>query len=219
MALASGTRLGPYEIQSAIGAGGMGEVYRARDTRLERTVAIKILPEHLSSSGELRARFEREARAVSSLNHPLFGERKPYPIVQTAFNDMQPAVSSDGKWMAYSNNESGRYEIYVTGFPGGGAKWQASANGGAFPRWRRDGKELFFLDPADKVMAADVSPLGNTVRMGTPHALFHAGGIQTQQGPYAVTADGKKFLINSGDVKEESQPLTLVQNWPAELKK
>jgi eukaryotic-like serine/threonine-protein kinase len=70
MALTSGTKLGPYEIQSVLGAGGMGEVYRARDTRLERTVAIKILPAHLSSNGELTARFEREARTVSSLNHP-----------------------------------------------------------------------------------------------------------------------------------------------------
>src|SRR6185295_3021966 len=70
MALSPGTRLGPYEIVSAIGAGGMGEVYRARDTRLDRTVAIKILPEHLSNKPQLRDRFEREARAVSSLNHP-----------------------------------------------------------------------------------------------------------------------------------------------------
>src|SRR5579872_5930459 len=70
MPLPNGSKLGPYEIQSALGAGGMGEVYRARDTRLDRTVAIKILPPHLSSNAELNARFEREARAVSSLNHP-----------------------------------------------------------------------------------------------------------------------------------------------------
>jgi Tol biopolymer transport system component len=70
MSLAPGARLGPYEILDAIGAGGMGEVYRARDTRLDRTVAIKVLPDHLSANVELRARFEREARAVSSLNHP-----------------------------------------------------------------------------------------------------------------------------------------------------
>jgi len=70
MALGSGTKLGPYEIQSLLGAGGMGEVYRARDTRLDRTVAIKILAAHLSSSAELKQRFEREARALSSLNHP-----------------------------------------------------------------------------------------------------------------------------------------------------
>jgi serine/threonine protein kinase/Tol biopolymer transport system component len=70
MALASGTKLGPYEIQSAIGAGGMGEVYRARDTRLNRTVAVKILPAHLSTDSAARQRFDREARVISSLNHP-----------------------------------------------------------------------------------------------------------------------------------------------------
>jgi eukaryotic-like serine/threonine-protein kinase len=70
MGLISGTKLGPYEIQSPLGAGGMGEVYRARDTRLDRTVAVKILPAHLSSNPEAKQRFEREARAVSSLNHP-----------------------------------------------------------------------------------------------------------------------------------------------------
>src|SRR5579871_484895 len=70
MALTPGTKLGPYEIQSPLGAGGMGEVYRATDTRLNRTVAVKVLASHLSSSPELKQRMEREARAVSSLNHP-----------------------------------------------------------------------------------------------------------------------------------------------------
>ena len=70
MPLSSGTKLGPYEIQSPLGAGGMGEVYRALDTRLNRTVAIKVLASHLSNSPELKQRMEREARAISSLNHP-----------------------------------------------------------------------------------------------------------------------------------------------------
>src|SRR5260370_7015299 len=70
MGLATGTKLGPYEIQSPLGAGGMGEVYRAHDTRLERTVAIKILPGHLSSDPVRKQRFEREAKIISSLNHP-----------------------------------------------------------------------------------------------------------------------------------------------------
>ena len=70
MGLTSGTRLGPYEIQSPLGAGGMGEVYRARDTRLDRTVAVKILPSHLSENAEAKQRFDREARTISSLNHP-----------------------------------------------------------------------------------------------------------------------------------------------------
>ncbi|MCU1306764.1 MAG: serine/threonine protein kinase, partial [Acidobacteriaceae bacterium] len=70
MAIPAGTKLGPYEIQSPLGAGGMGEVYKARDIRLDRTVAIKVLPSHLSSNPDLRSRFEREAKVVSSLNHP-----------------------------------------------------------------------------------------------------------------------------------------------------
>src|SRR5580704_12723783 len=70
MTLTVGTKLGPYEIQSPLGAGGMGEVYRARDTRLDRVVAVKVLASHLSSSSELKQRMEREARVISSLNHP-----------------------------------------------------------------------------------------------------------------------------------------------------
>ena len=70
MALAPGTQLGPYEILSQIGAGGMGEVYKARDTRLDRFVAIKVLPSHLADRPELRERFEREARTIAKLNHP-----------------------------------------------------------------------------------------------------------------------------------------------------
>ena len=70
MALSRGDKLGPYEILSPLGAGGMGEVYKARDTRLDRFVAVKVLPEHIAAREDLRARFEREARAVASLNHP-----------------------------------------------------------------------------------------------------------------------------------------------------
>ena len=70
MTLSPGSRLGPYEVLSPLGAGGMGEVYKAKDTRLERTVAIKVLPSHLSSSEDVRQRFEREAKTISSLSHP-----------------------------------------------------------------------------------------------------------------------------------------------------
>src|SRR5450432_3845349 len=70
MAFPSGTKFGPYEIESLLGAGGMGEVYRARDTRLQRTVAIKVLPAHLSSDPELHARFDQEVRSISALQHP-----------------------------------------------------------------------------------------------------------------------------------------------------
>ena len=147
------------------------------------------------------------------------GDGKTFPIVQSAFEERYPEVSPDGKWMAYQTNESGRWEICITAFPGGGAKWQVSSIGGAAPKWRRDGKELFFLDPSDNLVGVDVNASGTAVRLGTPHILFQAVGIQREYGPYDVTADGKRFLINSGDLKEGSAPFSLVQNWPAELKK
>jgi eukaryotic-like serine/threonine-protein kinase len=150
---------------------------------------------------------------------PLFGDGKPFPVVQTTFDERYPAVSPDGKWMAYQSNESGRWEVYITAFPGGGAKWQVSGVGGASPKWRKDSKEVFYLDPSDNLVAVDVNASGSAVRLGTPHTLFQAIGIQREYGPYDVSADGKRFLINSGNLKEGSDPFTLVQNWPAELNK
>ncbi len=150
---------------------------------------------------------------------PLSGDGKPFSIVQTSFEDRHGMVSPDGKWMAYENNASGQREIYITAFPGGGAKWQVSTNGGIIPKWRKDGKELFFLDATDNIDAVDVSSSGDAVHLGVPHILFQVIGIQREYGPYDVTADGKKFLTNSGSLKEGSAPLTMVQNWPSELKK
>jgi serine/threonine protein kinase len=150
---------------------------------------------------------------------PLFGDGKPFPVVQSAFDERFAEVSPNGKWMAYQSNESGRWEVYITAFPTGGAKWQVSSVGGASPKWRRDSKELFYIDPSDNMVAVDVNVSGNAVQLGTPHNLFQAIGIQREYGPYDVTADGKKFLLNSGNLKEGSDPFTLVQNWPAELKK
>ena len=150
---------------------------------------------------------------------PLSGGGKPFAIVQDAFDEDFPSLSADGKWMAYQSNESGRREIYVTAFPGGGAKWQVSNNGGTSPKWRRDGQELFFLDAADTVNAVDVNTSAGAPRLGAPHGLFQAVGIQRDFGPFDVTGDGKKFLVNSGNLKEGSDPLTLVLNWTAELKK
>jgi hypothetical protein len=95
--------------------------------------------------------------------------------------------------MAHQNNESGHMEIYITSFPGGGAKWQVSTNGGISARRRRDGRELFFLDSANNMMAVDVDTSEGAVRLGVPHALFSAAGVRRVSGPYDATADGKKF--------------------------
>jgi serine/threonine protein kinase len=150
---------------------------------------------------------------------PLHGDQKPFPIVQDAFDEELASISPDGRWMAYQSNETGRREVYVTGFPGGGAKWQVSSNGGSSPKWRADGKELFFLDTSDTLCAVEFSTTGSAPHLGAPRALFQAVGIQRDFGAYDVTADGKTFLLNSGNLKEGSDPLTLVLNWAAELRK
>jgi serine/threonine protein kinase len=150
---------------------------------------------------------------------PLSGDGKPFPVVHTPFDDIAATLSPDGKWLAYQNIESGRMEVYITPFPGGGPRWQASTEGGWKPRWRGDSKELFFLNVNDTVTALDVSFKGAALQLGVPRALFPAGGVQRQAGAYDVTRDGKKFLLNSGDVKEGNEPLVFVQNWPAQLKK
>ena len=149
---------------------------------------------------------------------PLIGQGKPFPIVQSAVGfGIAPAVSPDGNWMVYHSNESGRTEIYVTAFPGGGAKWQVSTNGGQVGRWRRDGKELFFLEESGTLMAVDVNTSGNAPQFGTPRPLFHIE--PNLNGPYDVTQDGKRFLVNGWTQKQGGEPATLVLNWPAELKK
>lgn len=150
---------------------------------------------------------------------PLLGEQKPFPIVQTTFDNRLPQISPDGRWMAYQNSESGRNEVYITAFPTGGAKWQVSTTGGFQARWRHDGKELFFVNSTDDIMAVDVSTSSNAIKLGVPHVLFHAVGVQRLAGAYDVTADGRKFLLNSGNLKEDSEPMTLVQNWPEQLNK
>jgi serine/threonine protein kinase len=210
------TQKGPPHIYAKAADGSGSE-----RTVLENGDAVE-LPRSFSPDGRFLV-YERRMNKSETTNHlwvlPLFGDGKPFPIVQDAFEEGLPAVSPDGKWMVYQSNESGRREIYITAFPVGGAKWQVSTSGGTSAKWRGDGKELFFLDPTDKIVAVDVNASGNAVRLGTPHDLFQTVGIQREYGPFDVSTDGKKFLMNSGNLKEGSDPFTLVLNWPAELKK
>jgi serine/threonine-protein kinase len=151
---------------------------------------------------------------------PLVGDRKPFALVQSPFMDATPVVSPDGKWLAYSSDESHRREIYITPFPGGGAKWQVSTAGGLSPKWRADSKELYFLSYDANMNAVDVSGSGGSVTLGTPQTLF-SNTLQGQNfGPYDVTADGEHFLLNgAGELDGANTPLTLLTNWAAGLKK
>jgi len=150
---------------------------------------------------------------------PLVGERKPFPLVASPFLDSSPAVSPDGKWVAYSNDESRRREVYITSISGGGPKWQVSSAGGIAPKWRGDGKELYFLSYDATLNAVDVAASATSITLGTPHALFNHTLQGANFGPYDVSRDGKQFLLNGSVSLEGESPLTLVTNWTAELKK
>ena len=130
--------------------------------------------------------------------------------------------SPDGKWVAYASNETGKWEIYVTSFPEARGKWQVSAGGGEQPRWREDGKELFYLSSDGKLMAAPVTT-GANFDASTPVALFQA--TPRQPVPiydlfvYDVSRDGQRFLINTEVKQAETTPMSIVLNWAGKMNK
>jgi Tol biopolymer transport system component len=149
---------------------------------------------------------------------PMTSERKPFPLIQSPFAERDAQFSPDGHWIAYQSNESGRFEIYVQSFPGGSSKTQITNQGGTQARWRRDGKELFYIAPDGQLVAVPIRlPSSNgPVEVGTATRLFVAqvgDAIQGTDGPhYAVSPDGTRFLINTL-VEEQAAPLTLIVNW------
>jgi Tol biopolymer transport system component len=149
---------------------------------------------------------------------PLDNLSKPYPWLATSSNERWAKFSPDGRWLAYESDESGRYEIYVAPFPGPGGKRQISAGGGYSPRWRADGKEIFYGAPNEKMMAAEVSIKGTTIEVGTVRTL---GVPVFLRQPYAydVSADGERFLVAVPLELKSAATLTLIQNWTALLKK
>ena len=151
---------------------------------------------------------------------PTFGDRKPVPILVAPFIEIQPAFSPDGRFVAYSSNESGRAEIYVQTFPDGGGRWQVSNSGGSDPSWRGDGKELFYTTPDLKLMAVEIRTAGGDVQAGIPQALFpvriRAG---TARNKYVSSADGQRFLFDAPLGRESMSPTTVVLNWFAGLGK
>ena len=161
---------------------------------------------------------------------PLDGNHQPWVFLKTPFDERVGQFTPDGRWVAYMSNESGRYEIYVRPFVApaasastdgatgrrAGAQWQVSTVGGIFPRWRPDGKELYYLGPDGQMMAAPIAATGATLEPGTPVALFQThivgGAAFNRQGrQYDVARDGR-FLINTV-LDEATAPITLLLNW------
>ncbi|MGC2422086.1 MAG: protein kinase, partial [Candidatus Acidiferrales bacterium] len=150
---------------------------------------------------------------------PLTGERKPFPFVQGSFVACEARFSPNGRYVAYASNETGRYEIYVQTFPDHLGKWQISTAGGVEPAWRRDGKELFYLSPDNKVMAVEVNTDAANFQAGIPKPLFQAQPIPDflMRNRYLVSADGQRFLMLAPAGEAASRPITVVLNWPALL--
>jgi Tol biopolymer transport system component/predicted Ser/Thr protein kinase len=173
--------------------------------------------------------FERLAATPGSHQEiwalPLFGDRKAFPVVQSPqFDVAGPALSPDGKWLAYVSHQSGLEQIYVVPFGKGTGKWEVTNSGGSGatrPRWRRDGRELYFLSLDNKLMSAEISEQGTSLVVGKVAPLFQTNSMYSAHlhWPYDVSTDGKKFVVATQIVQGTSGPLTLVTNWPALLKK
>jgi serine/threonine protein kinase/Tol biopolymer transport system component len=145
---------------------------------------------------------------------PLEGERKPSPVTDRGAS---AKLSPDGHWLAYISGESGMVQVYVVAFGAGQGKWQISANGGQFPRWSKDGKELFYFDAAYSLFAVSVTVTGNALQFGTPQTVI-SNWTSLGTPLYDVSADGKKILLDRVP-QQVSQSVTVVTNFTAGLKK
>jgi Tol biopolymer transport system component len=153
--------------------------------------------------------------------------RQSFRLLKSDAIEEDGQFSPDGHWVAYTSNQSGRNEVYVGEFlPSApraadssavGERWQVSTSGGHWPRWNRNGKELFYISNDNIVMAARMTKRGSTLKIGAARALFRASPDPTVGIPYDVSPDGKKFLINTVP-PERAAPITLVENWLSDLK-
>jgi serine/threonine protein kinase len=174
-------------------------------------------PTDWSADGEYLTYIEGALGGWAIWMLPLEGERKPHLFHDSPFAEREASFSPDGKWVAYCSNESGDYKVYVVPFPGQGGKWQVSPGGGCGPRWRRDGRELFYISSDNKMVAVEVKASGSSFEVGAIHALF-ATRPYGVFGRFDVLADGQRFAIPY-EAGQPSAAITLIVNWDAELRK
>ena len=150
---------------------------------------------------------------------PADGRQAPRPFLHSPFDERAGQLSPDGRWLAYSSNESGQFEVYVVPYPEPRGKWQISTAGGDTPQWRADGKELFYRGTEQGIMAVDVRA-GATFEVGVPKLLFKAPLTATAYYGYrwAVSRDGQRFLINTPAGEATADRFIVVTNWTAGLR-
>jgi Tol biopolymer transport system component len=154
---------------------------------------------------------------------PLEGDRQPFPILQTPAIETNPALSPDGRWLAFESSQSGRPEVYVTRFPGSrtavdatASRWQVSTQGGSRPRWSGDGRALFYVSLDDlTVMRADVRTSGAGLESDTPRVAVEIPLMPVVRSPFDVSADGRLLLLER--TINQSAPLAIVTNWLAAI--
>ena len=156
---------------------------------------------------------------------PLVGDRKPVVVANRTYDEENGQFSKDMRWIAYESNESGKFEVFVQPYPGGGAKWQISTNGGRAPRWRADGRELFYVTPDGTLMGVPlrVSADGSRIESSIPVPLVRGQISVTSRttatrGQYAASPDGQRFLLVV-PLAEAPAPITVILNWAAALGK
>jgi Tol biopolymer transport system component len=143
-------------------------------------------------------------------------------VQQTRFNDFNAQLSPDGRWLAYSTNETGRMEVFVQAYPGPGGKWRISTAGGGAPRWRADGRELFYRGPEGALMAVPIRAEGMGLDAGTPVILFQrrSPGAFPFRSSYDASPDGQRFLVNAlMDDRGGGGAINVVIGWAAERRK
>jgi Tol biopolymer transport system component len=211
----SSSRDGPFNlyVRAASGAGG--------DEALLKSAAWKSASSW-SSDGRFLAYWASDPKMKSDIWILPVSGGKPFPFLQTEYNELHPEFSPDGHWIAYTSDESGRQEIYVRKFEAGSAGADArriSIEGGSHPKWRRDGRELFYLSADRKLMSVEIgaSPV---LKAGQPRQLFQT---RVQMADflvsYAVAANGQRFLVNTPAEEAESGPITVIANWNPGAKK
>ena len=145
---------------------------------------------------------------------------QPRPYLLTPFNERYGRFSPEPspRWVTYDSDESGRYEVYIQTYPEPKGKWQISTGGGQYPAWSPDGREIFYVSAASKLMSVKLRVDADVVAPSTPVALFEVDDQGFSAPPYAVAPDGKRFLVRV-PVESGGQPLEVILNWPALLKK